>query len=310
MQATFANTVAYYRFEEGTAGSSPSGANTIIDSSGNGLNGTSLGGLSYSALVAANPVPLTGAPNRLSLAFDGSSGRVFIPDNPLFELTNSLTIEAYIEPFPPVESFNSEQIVFRGDDRGGWDPYYLGIFQTNLIFEITDSNNISSFVQAPITPWVWHHVAATLDAATGKQSLYIDGVLVAQTNTTERPFGPLIGANPGLGIGDVQSPNYTEYFNGMIDEVRISDTALGPDQLLNASSRNASLPTLTLNKAVWLSFSNLMVGTNYQVQVSTNLNGAFSDYGQPFSATNSTMAYPAYWNVADWNNLFFRLVAK
>jgi len=35
-----------------------------------------------------------------------------------------------------------------------------------------------------------------------------------------------------LGIGDVQSENYAEYFNGLIDEVHISDVALTPGGFL------------------------------------------------------------------------------
>ena len=59
--------------------------------------------------------------------------------------------------------------------------------------------------------------------------LYLDGNLVASTNTSLRPYGTLLGLNPGLGIGNVQSANYAEYFKGFIDEVRVSDTAVvGP----------------------------------------------------------------------------------
>jgi hypothetical protein len=36
-----------------------------------------------------------------------------------------------------------------------------------------------------------------------------------------------------LGIGSVQSDNYAEYFNGLIDGVRISDVALELSQFLS-----------------------------------------------------------------------------
>jgi hypothetical protein len=55
------------------------------------------------------------------------------------------------------------------------------------------------------------------------------------------------------------------------------------------------------------SFSNLSLGTNYQLQVSKNLNGSFTNYGSLFTATNSTMIYPQNFNVANWSKLFFRL---
>jgi hypothetical protein len=262
-----ASTVAYYRFEEGTNGYTPSGVGTILDSSGNGLNGTPFGGLIYSSNVPINPIPLTGATNLLSLNFDGFSGRVFIPDYPQLELTNSLTLEAFINAAAGgAGPYDVSQIIFRGDDRGFWDPYQIYLDGTNLTFSVTDTNNTMSSVEAPISLNIWHHVAGTLDDATGLQSLYIDGALVAQTNTTKRPFGPLIGANPGLGIGDLQSTIEAEYFNGLIDEVRISDVALSPSQFLDApQSANVSLgfcPALTITG---------IAGYSYTIQGSTNV---------------------------------------
>ena len=85
------STIAYWRFEEGSSNMAATGANTILDSSGNNLNGTPIGGPVYRSSVAENPIPLTGQPNRLSLDFNGTNQRIFIPDNPLFALTHSLT---------------------------------------------------------------------------------------------------------------------------------------------------------------------------------------------------------------------------
>jgi hypothetical protein len=64
---------------------------------------------------------------------------------------------------------------------------------------------------------------------------------------------------------------------------------------------------LSVNKAVYLSFANLTIGTNYQVQISTSMSGVWSNFGTPFTATNTMMVYSNVWNVSDWNALFFRL---
>src|SRR5580700_5419779 len=69
---TEAATIAYWRFEEGTANTAASGTGTILDSSGNGLNGTPINGPLYSANVPANPIPQTGASNTLAMDFNGS----------------------------------------------------------------------------------------------------------------------------------------------------------------------------------------------------------------------------------------------
>ena len=111
--------IAYYRFEEGTAGSAASGNGTILDSSGNGLNGTAMNRNTY-------------------------------------------------------------------DDSSGFIRFYM-------------------------------------NRALGAEAVNII-----------RPLGILDSSySPGIGIGNVQSPNYGQYFPGLIDDVRISDHALRPDQFLS-----------------------------------------------------------------------------
>ena len=65
-------------------------------------------------------------------------------------------------------------------------------------------------------------------------------------------------------------------------------------------------PRVYLIKAVKPAFSDLAVGTNYQMQISGDLS-TWTNQGSPFTATNSSMIYPQYWDVDNWNSLFFRL---
>jgi len=203
------STVAYWRFENGTAGAAATG--TVIDSSGNGHNGTAINGPVYSATVPAAKVPQTGAADKLSMSFNGSNQRISIPDSPPFQLTQSLTLEADFDLQGIGPKLNwSHYIVFRGDNRGGLDPYWLGIQKTSsgqllLMFEICPASNARVTVSAPITMNKWYEAAGTLDNATGKMSLYLNGQLVSSTTTTTRPLGVLTGGVPGLGIGNTQS---------------------------------------------------------------------------------------------------------
>ncbi len=61
-----------------------------------------------------------------------------------------------------------------------------------------------------------------------------------------------------------------------------------------------------LIKAVKPSFSDLLPDTNYQLQVSSDLNN-WTNQGAPFTATVPTMVYPQYWDVDHWQQLFFRV---
>jgi hypothetical protein len=196
------STIAYWRFEEGRPNVAASGINTILDSSGDDLDGTPFGGPVYRSSTADNPVPLTGDPNSLSLDFNGSNQRIFIPDDRLFRLTHSLTLEAYINLRAFRNNGSSQDIIFRGDDRIGLDPYRLDVVDNLLRFQVTNANNEMAPVTAPL-PGInqWIHVAGTLDDATGVIAVYINGRLAASKATNIRPFAFLDPTEaPGLGI--------------------------------------------------------------------------------------------------------------
>jgi Concanavalin A-like lectin/glucanases superfamily len=74
-------------------------------------------------------------------------------------------------------------------------------------------------------------VTGTLDGSTGEMRLYFNGIMVAQDFTAIRPFGPLSGSNPGIGIGNVPGVNNFP-FAGAIDEVVLYNRALSPQEVL------------------------------------------------------------------------------
>ena len=72
----------------------------------------------------------------------------------------------------------------------------------------------------------WHHVAFTIDEATNTQTLYLDGVVVAQTNHAE-PIA--YDVNAGTFVGN--NPNGTLPFNGLLDDLFIYDRALSANEI-------------------------------------------------------------------------------
>jgi hypothetical protein len=66
---------------------------------------------------------------------------------------------------------------------------------------------------------------------------------------------------------------------------------------------------ISLVKAVRPYFVDLLLGTNYQLQVSGDML-TWTNLGAPFPATNSSMPFPQYFDVASWAKLFFRLQAS
>ena len=67
-------------------------------------------------------------------------------------------------------------------------------------------------------------------------------------------------------------------------------------------------PVASLIKAVKPAFTNLLIGIQYQMQVSGDLN-TWTNQGSVFTATNNALVWPQYWDVDNWDKLFFRMQA-
>ena len=204
------------------------GDGNALDSTG-GNNGTLQGGVTYGPGVV-----------NQGFVFNGTNGTVQIPDAANLAITGSLSITAYINVQQlPTLSEGFGQIFFRGDSRGAFDPYYLGVSSAgNLVFQIADASNNQAFIQAPISLQQFDFVSATLNDATGLMQLSINNQVVAQTTTTIRPFSALNPAfNPGIGIGNTQDLGVANQpFDGTIDELKIYNTvAAVPEASTTAS---------------------------------------------------------------------------
>lgn len=216
--------VAHWRFQEGAAGGT---SQSIKDTSGNDRHGRAIGGPKY--------CPVALPKSNVALSFDGQDDRVFIPDDDLFHLTESFTIEAYIQIDRYArEAVGMSHIVFRGDNRLGLDPWYLAITASGqLKFLAANAQNKASVGLSPNPLPIGQllHVAATFDHRTGCQALFVNGERVATAESKICAFGPLVGPRPGVGIGNRQTHS-NQAFRGVIDEVRISAEALNPAQFL------------------------------------------------------------------------------
>jgi len=94
--------------------------------------------------------------------------------------------------------------------------------------------------------------------------------------------------------------------NGFVVSITITDGGTGytnPPSIYIYSPLGLQIGLI---KAVSPTFSDLLIGTNYQLQVSSDLIN-WTNQGSVLTATNAISIYPQYWNVADWNQLFFRL---
>jgi len=277
--------VAYYPFN-GNAN----------DASGNGHNGTVYGGTTMTT-------------NRFGQAnaaydFDGSTGYIGIPQNSVLNsLTTNFTLSAWIWQR---ESITNGYRILDKETAGNGDGWsfdtYNCIDQTGnrLRLEGANANNSCNVPgETEYSLMQWHHVVATVSGTNGK--VYLDGTLEGSGNVGNIPVNTLdvyIGlAHPGRGSGF--------WFNGHIDDVRIYNRTLSDSEVQQLYAIESG-PRVDLIKAVKPSFSNLTLTTNYQLQVSGDLS-SWTNQGSVFTATNNSMVYPQYWDVDNWDELFFRL---
>jgi hypothetical protein len=174
----------------------------------------------------------TSVPGRWgqALAFDGIDDYVAVNSVVDNDITSGITVEAWIKPAMKQNGGIISTDITANLPHKGFDFFFWsspGNGQLNIDFG-TGSTYGRLVWNIPDGSWYgnWHHVAATWDGAFIK--IYADGDLVAQ-----RSF---VGnyADPGksLIIGSITPPRYSYlFFNGLIDEVRIWRSALGPGQL-------------------------------------------------------------------------------
>jgi PKD repeat protein len=195
--------VAAYGFNEGTG-------TAVRDSSGNSNNGASSG---------TTWLP-TGRFGK-ALSFNGSSSLVSVADSNSLDLTNGMTLEAWVYPTVALSSWRS--VIAKEQTAGA--VYYLEANSDSNVpaFGIYAGGEQTLLGTATLPANAWSHLAASYDGTT--QRIYVNGVQVAsraQTGTISTSAGVLrIGGNSVWG----------EYFQGHIDEVRIYNRALNTSEI-------------------------------------------------------------------------------
>ena len=196
--------VAAYSFDEGTG-------TTAVDLSGNGNNGTISGATWTNAGQYGN-----------ALVFNGSNSVVNVVDSPSLHLTTAVTLEAWVFPTAAISFW--KDIVYKGRDNfyleagssQSGSPAVGGTFDT--------SNDVAAIGTEPVASNAWTHLAGTYDGATVR--LYVNGSEVSSLAQT----GSISTSTNSLQIGgDDFFP--LQFFNGMIDEVRVYNVALTAAQI-------------------------------------------------------------------------------
>jgi subtilisin-like proprotein convertase family protein len=217
---------------------------------------------------------------------------VQIPDSTNYWITNSITIEGWIRP----RTNNYSYVIFGRGDSGPYDPFVLtmdnSLFMSFLISDGTGAAPAQVFTALPSYDQ-WYHVAAVLDGTNGNMSIYVNGAIASQTNTTVRPFGDfqtdaIPGTHPGVGIGNFNDGSGgfgSAPFIGDVDEITLYSNALTAAQIGAIYDRGPLGKTLANATLTYGGTTNTITGT-----------AGWTTNFYTFTAPSNTMTFTIYPN--------------
>lgn len=158
------------------------------------------------------------AQNPASITITGGQDRVEIGNAAIFEITDELTLEAWVKPDTVQPGWFGRMVdKFSFVDQQG---YNMILNDDRLFMEVLSPTGQSRSVYGSIIKdGNWHHVAGTFSGT--QMVLYVDGTL--DNSDSFSPMTISVSSNP-LNIGNGNDGNGYLPMGGKIDEVRVWNT--------------------------------------------------------------------------------------
>ncbi len=199
--------VAAYGFEEGSG-------TTAADVSGHGLTGT-----------ISNATWTTAGKYGDALSFNGSNAWVTVADNALLHLTTGMTVEAWVKPAAASSDWAAAVIKERGTTGLAYALYATdGAAKPPAGYVNKSGTDYHATAASVLALNAWTHLAVTYDGTTIR--LYVNGTQAASKAVS----GSINSSTAPLRFGG--DSVWGEYFNGLIDEVRVYNRALSATEVL------------------------------------------------------------------------------
>jgi hypothetical protein len=206
---------AYYRMTNGSG-------TTVTDNTSNANTGTATAAVTWYTTTTSRILSTTADMLRVvrpgnALDFDGTDDYVSIAHSGVHNPATALTVEAWVNLATPA---SNQKIVSKSN--GTSTGYILGVNSSGIYVDVWNSLGLHYTLSAgsSITADTWTHLAFTW-AQNGSLIGYINGIQVGSTSGGGRALG---GATEALTIGKASWAS-SNYADGMIDEVRIWNTA-------------------------------------------------------------------------------------
>ena len=205
--------VGYWKMDEATNGAS------ATDSSGNS-----------STLTDSGTVARTGGKFGYASDFEMSSSQYqYTVDNTILSITGSLTLSAWIRPESTTSGIYN--IIAKWD--GANESYRLVQNGDEIRLELDSSGNYQETSSSNLSSSTWYHVVGVYDSSSQTAKIFINGVEATSTTTGTIPSS--IGDDISrfhIGAED-SSSTASNFYDGIIDEVRIYNRTLSPAEVKN-----------------------------------------------------------------------------
>ena len=255
------NPVLALGFEEGSGG-------TTADSSGTGNNGSVQGATWTTGKYGG------------ALSFDGVNDFVQVADAASLDITRDITLEVWAKP----HSLGNWKALLMKEAPPG--DYSYAMYATNSVGlpgGYAGPGNLPA--PTPLANNAWSHIAFTNDATASK--LYVNGNLVASGPPQTMP----VSAGALKIGGDAIWPG--EFFDGLIDEVRVYNKSLTPAQItsdMNTAINNTPPPPDTTKPTVGVTApANGATVSGTSVALSANASDNVGVTGVQFKIDNNSL---------------------
>ncbi|MGI8685665.1 MAG: LamG-like jellyroll fold domain-containing protein [Acidimicrobiales bacterium] len=185
---------------------------TVVDASGSGNSGT----LTNATRDAAGRF-------GSAVRFNGTNASVVVPDSPSLDLTEGMTLEAWVKPSAAMGTAWRTAIMKERPQQLAYTLYANSETsrpRTQISVEGSEQG-VSGTTQLALGTWT--HLASTYDGS--ELRVYVNGTEVASIEAT----GSILTSSNALRFGG--NAAFGEFFEGLLDEVRIYNRALTGTEL-------------------------------------------------------------------------------